>query len=97
METRGEGEGEVKVLGREDGVMRRIWCTKERVVEVGDHEIWVGRVEEVEEVGAWGEEGKGGEWALVYGNRKFRSVGGEVRPEKGVMGEVMVGDQEDEP
>ncbi|KAI5795724.1 flavin reductase like domain-containing protein [Geopyxis carbonaria] len=72
----------VPVLGVQEGVLTRLVCETETVVTVADHEIWVGRVVRVEGVGAGGEVQEG-VYGLMYANRRFRKVGGEVRAEFG--------------
>ena len=67
----------VKMLEMGEGMVARLRCRMEKVMGVQDHEVWVGRVEEVEA-------GKGE--ALVYVDRMFKGVGGEVLPERGVRG-----------
>lgn len=96
-----DGDGDAvrgRVIGRADGVVDRLWCEKVRVVQVEDHEIWVARVTEVERVADDGGDGGAGPGlGLMYVDRRFHDVGGEVVPEHGRLGEeVEVGAPEDE-
>ncbi|TGZ82392.1 hypothetical protein EX30DRAFT_394710 [Ascodesmis nigricans] len=85
------------VIGKGDGVDTRLWCGKEKVLEVGDHEIWVARVLEVEKVADLAEGEGAGMASLMYVDRRFHHVGEEVVPEHGSLGqEVDVGAPEDE-
>jgi len=78
----------VPELGGEDGVVARWRCRKYRVVQVEDHEIWVGRVVSVEVLAEGG-------LALGYADRRFRGMGKVVVPEFGKEGDVVkVGEEE---
>ena len=73
----------VPLLSAEDSVLARLACTPHTVVQVQDHEIWVGRVVAIEHLaggaadGADGADGAG-EPGLMYQNRRFRRVGAEL-------------------
>jgi len=71
----------VPELGREDGVVARWRCRRHDVLQVEDHEIWVGRVVGMEVLGGEGEA------ALGYADRRFRVMGEVVVPEFGREGE----------
>lgn len=87
----------VPLLGAEDGVLARLACTQHRVVQVQDHEVWVGRVVAIEDLagGAAGGAEEEGEPGLMYQNRRFRRVGAELVAEFMRPGqEVRVGEEE---
>ncbi|SCV00995.1 LANO_0F09626g1_1 [Lachancea nothofagi CBS 11611] len=50
-------------------------CQKKDVFRVGDHEIWVGKVEDIIENSALGATVSGG---LLYCNRRFHKLGGHI-------------------
>lgn len=90
----------VPLLGAEDGVLARLACTQHKVVQVQDHEVWVGRVVTIEDLAggaAGGPEEEEGEPGLMYQNRRFRRVGTELVAEFMRPGqEVRVGEEEGE-
>jgi len=83
------------VLTAEDDVMARWGCEKYQVYEVEDHEIWVGRVKEVEVLVAGGEVDED-EHGLMYVNRRFRTVGREMVAEFRKPGEEAEDGSEEE-
>ncbi|KAF8522070.1 flavin reductase like domain-containing protein [Trichophaea hybrida] len=80
----------VPMLGLEDGVISRWRCERYQVVEVEDHEIWVGRVVQIDDLTGGKSEG------LMYQNRRFRRVGDEVVAELTKLGEEVNVDQQEE-
>ncbi|KAF8242610.1 hypothetical protein K440DRAFT_616702 [Wilcoxina mikolae CBS 423.85] len=80
----------VPMLGLEDGVISRWRCERYQVVEVEDHEIWVGRVVQIDDL--TGGKGEG----LMYQNRRFRRVGDVVVAELTKPGEEVKFGQEEE-
>lgn len=76
------------LLGAADGILARLRCDTETVVQVADHELWVGRVLRVERLDGWrdgdvpegldGVEGREGPLGLMYADRRFREVGSVV-------------------
>jgi len=77
------------ILGPGDGVISRWRCERYKVVEVEDHEIWVGRVVGIEDL--TGGKGEG----LMYQNQRFRQVGSEVVVELTKPEEVKVAQEEE--
>lgn len=60
------------------GAVGAMHCKRERVIEIGDHEMWFGEVYKVEH-GIGGVKGvKEEARPLVYHDRKYRSVGEQV-------------------
>ncbi|GAO48227.1 hypothetical protein SAICODRAFT_31348 [Saitoella complicata NRRL Y-17804] len=55
-----------------EGALVKMHCKVRRTVEVGDHEVWVGEVTKVNN------SQKEGEYGLLYCDRKYRSVLGEL-------------------
>ena len=74
-------------LGRAEGVLVRWRCEQHAVVAVEDHEVWVGRVLEVEDLREPGD--RDGDIGLMYANRRFRNVGDEIVAEFMKLGEAV--------
>lgn len=65
------------VLGVEDDVLYRIRCETYRIVQVADHQVWVGRVRGVDVLAEGGK--KAG--VLVYAEGAFRDLESDNEPE----------------
>lgn len=64
----------------------RLHCDTFRTVQIEDHQLWVGKVQQVDVVGdAKDVEGVGAEevFSLMYSDRHFRHVGATLIPSEG--------------